>query len=94
MALRLTVAALLALTTAAQAQPCLPRAAMVKALAEQHGEALAGGGLQSDSRLIEVWRATETGTFTVIVTRPDGVSCILVTGQHWHDITAPRGEPS
>ena len=69
----------------AQAMTCLPREALIERLAGQYNEQLAGGGLQSPVQLLEVWASGETGSFTVFVTRPDGVSCIVATGQHWND---------
>lgn len=83
------------LATSAQAQgmACLPRTALVERLEGRYKEHLAGGGLQNPQQLIEVWASSETGSFTVFVTRPDGVSCIVATGQHWTGATtaAPEG---
>lgn len=77
----------------AQAMTCLPRAALVERLEDRYKEHLAGGGLQSPQQLLEVWASEETGSFTVFITRPDGVSCIVATGQHWTSTTtaAPEG---
>lgn len=69
----------------AQATTCLPREALIERLAGRYNEQLAGGGLQSPLQLLEVWASYETGSFTVFVTRPDGVSCIVATGQNWND---------
>lgn len=72
----------------AQAITCMPRDALVARLKGSYKEDPAGGGLQNAQRLIEVWASRETGSFTVFVTRPDGVSCIVATGQHWRGATA------
>lgn len=69
----------------AQALTCLPREALIERLAARYNEELAGGGLQSPQQLLEVWASGETGSFTVFVTRPDGMSCIVATGQNWND---------
>jgi hypothetical protein len=83
-------AAALAPPTVAQAQglTCLPRAALIERLEGRYKEHLAGGGLQSPQQLLEVWASDETGSFTVFVTRPDGVACVVATGQHWNSVTA------
>lgn len=78
-------AAALAPPLAAQTALCLPREALVASLEAQYSETLAGGGLQSGTRLIELWRSKDSGTFTILLTRPDGISCVVATGQHWHD---------
>jgi len=68
----------------AHAQSCAPRDRIVERLADTFGEGLAAGGLQSAQQVIEVWAAPETGTWTVLVSRADGIACVLATGTNWH----------
>lgn len=75
----------------AQGMPCMPRTDLVERLEGRFDEHVVGGGLQSPQRLLEVWASGESGSFTVFVTSPDGVSCVVATGQHWH--TAPPRRP-
>ncbi|SIO20501.1 hypothetical protein [Vannielia litorea] len=63
---------------------CLDRDQMVAQLQLRFGETLHGGGLQGPSRLLELWASKETGSFTLLGTRPDGISCVLATGTDWH----------
>lgn len=87
-------AAAMAPPAMAQSLTCLPRSALVQSLESTHGEHLTGGGLQNAAHLIEVWSSDQTGSFTVFVTRSDGVACIVATGQNWHNtvqIEAPDG---
>ncbi len=67
----------------AQTARCLPRDVLVQALETKYAESLTGGGLQSAQQLIEVW-SSQSGSFTVFITRADGVACIMATGQGWH----------
>jgi hypothetical protein len=67
---------------------CAPRDRVVERLATAHDEVPIGAGLQSGSRLIEIWRSPETGSWTVLLTRADGMSCILAAGEHWR-----KGDP-
>lgn len=83
----LTLAALtsLALVTAmpAQATSCGMRDKMVEKLETKYSEHLAAGGLQKVSSVdavMEIWASSETGTFTVLITNPQGVSCIVAAG--------------
>ncbi len=85
-----------ALTTPASSeQPtCMARELLVEQLSERYEEAPVGRGLQSASQLLEVWASIETGTYTVFVTRPDGLSCVVATGQNWNTFqvaAAPDG---
>lgn len=73
----------------AQSLQCLPRDALVQKLETGFGEQLVGGGLQSAQQLLEVWSSKETGSFTVFVTRPSGISCVVATGWHWNSVSAP-----
>lgn len=83
----LTLAALtsLALVTAmpAHATSCGMRDKMVEKLETKYREHLAAGGLQKVSSVdavMEIWASSETGTFTVLITNPQGVSCIVAAG--------------
>ncbi len=77
-------AAALAPPAEAQTMPCMPRDALINRLERQYGEHLTGCGLQSQTQLIEVWSSEETGSFTVFLTRPSGISCVIATGQNWY----------
>src|SRR5690554_1283061 len=68
--------ALIALPALAQA-PCAPHDALVATIADSFGEALQGVGLQSNSTLLEIYVSDESGTWTILVTRPDGMSCMI-----------------
>ena len=73
----------------AQSVTCLPRTALVQSLKSTHGEHLTGGGLQNALHVIEVWSSVKSGSFTVFVTRADGMACIVATGQNWHNNLPP-----
>lgn len=72
----------------AHAESCAARAQMVERLQQAYEEDLAGGGLHSDSAVVELWASAETGTFTVISTDTNGLSCIIATGTDWQGIAA------
>ena len=68
---------------------CAMRDDVVKRLTAQYSETLTAGGLTgSSTTLVEVWTSPETGTFTVILTSPQGLSCVVAAGTDWH-VTAP-----
>lgn len=62
---------------------CGMRDAVIGALAEGYGERLAGAGLQSETRVLEVWTSDESGTWTILMTRADGTTCIVASGTDW-----------
>ena len=90
-------ATLIPITAQAQAN-CGARDSVVAKLASGYGESFAGGGFQSSTRIIEVWMSQEKGTWTILVTRPDGSTCVLAAGTDWREAlpaaAALKGTPS
>ncbi len=74
--------------SAAQAQTtCGTRDAIVKKLDEIYGEVRRGGGLAGPTAIYEIWASEATGTWTILKTTPNGLTCILAVGTAWHDDT-------
>ncbi len=84
----------------AYAASCADRDTVVQRLQSQYDEMFSAGGLQTirnKQTLVEVWSSQKTGTFTVMLTTPDGVACVVATGTDWHQINAediPQGSES
>ncbi|MGR3514697.1 MAG: hypothetical protein ACU0GG_18210 [Paracoccaceae bacterium] len=87
----------LSIPTTLQAQAkCFDRDDLVEKLSAKYGEAFAGGGLQNQTSIVEVWFSPEQGTWTVLMTRADGKSCIMASGTNWRDpgdVKVPAGIP-
>lgn len=66
---------------AAAQQMCGPHQEIVKELEEKHGESLAMLGLSVKGHIVNVYVNDKTGSFTVLLTRPDGVSCFVDAGE-------------
>jgi hypothetical protein len=77
----------------AQAEPraCAERAKVVTRLAERYGETLQSLGLHQSNGVVEVYASDSTGTWTILLTRPDGVTCLLASGQAWEKQPIPLG---
>lgn len=79
----------------AQAQ-CADRTRLIENLEQKYGEAFAGGGLRNAQQVMEVWFSEEKGTWTILMTRADGLSCIMASGTNWRegiDLKIPKGIP-
>lgn len=82
------------------AQSCAERTTVIERLEEAYSEALTAGGLQktrAGQSVLEVWSSPETGTFTVLLTHANGLSCIVAAGTDFFDIEAepaPDGQAS
>ncbi len=82
--LRLIAAlSLLAAPAAAQQKVCGPRAGIVAQLAEKYGEVSHGAGLRSTTQVLELWSSKKTGSWSVLITDANGVSCVMAAGQNW-----------
>jgi len=64
---------------------CAERQTIADALAGHYGETPAAVGLTADGLLMEVF-ASPSGSFTIVLTRPDGLSCVLLTGEGWRHL--------
>ena len=81
--LSLGIGALLLATHYAQADQranCAPRAVVVERLHSAFGERRQLTGLSTTNTLIEVFASDTTGSWTLTVTTPNGVTCLVATG--------------
>ncbi|MEM1352379.1 MAG: hypothetical protein AAGF27_08535 [Pseudomonadota bacterium] len=70
-------------TLVAQTANCGLRVQVIEKLQSKYDEHLTAGGLQSVSdkqSVMEIWASSETGTFTVLLTNPQGISCVVAVG--------------
>lgn len=77
----IAVACLVLATPAAAQDQCHPRAVLMEQLADRWGEALISIALTPSGQLVETWANTETGTWTLTVTPPGGLTCVIGAGQ-------------
>lgn len=91
--LRIALAAVLT-TSPAIAQTCAPRVTAIETLEHQYSEGRVGIGLAPNGAVIEVY-ASHAGTWTLFVTGPDGVSCMIASGTAWevYDDRPAEGVP-
>lgn len=73
------------------------REQMVVGLFNVFGETLRSVGLTDGEKILELYTNSETGTWTVLQTEPNGCTTPLHSGQFWQDIPPPastEGLPS
>ncbi len=74
------------LAAAAQAQmACGTRDSVVATLSEKYGEVRRGGGLAGPTAIFEIWASDVTGTWTILKTTADGLTCVMAVGENWQD---------
>ena len=62
------------------------RDAVVDRLAEGYGETRQSMGLGANNAVIEVFASAETGTWTITVTTPNGLTCLVASGQSFETL--------
>ncbi|MCP5037428.1 MAG: hypothetical protein GY945_07495 [Rhodobacteraceae bacterium] len=102
--LGLGVGSILLMTGAVRAQSqsggnCAVHASVIEQLAQKYGETRQSIGLASGNQVVEVFASLETGTWTIIVTRPSGITCMVAAGQSYevlNEVMTPalQGEPT
>lgn len=73
----------LASAALAEAPRCLPRADIVAALEMQFAESAVGMGLESEASVVEIFRSEDGGSWTILQSFSNGMSCVVATGTDW-----------
>ncbi len=72
--------------SAQQGRNCAPREAVVDRLASGYGESRQSMGLGANNQVVEVFASAETGTWTITVTMPNGLTCLVASGQAFEEL--------
>lgn len=87
----LTATGFVAIILAASPSPaqriCGQHADVTKKLETNYKELPVGMGLSTDGGLIEIY-SSEKGTWTILVTRPSGITCLVAAGDNWEAVKA------
>lgn len=59
-------------------------------LANKYQEHPIAFGLDSDGGMVEIFTSPDGGTWTILVTGPNGQSCIVSAGRNWDNL--PKGQ--
>ena len=84
--------ALTVMASAADAQTapaefqCSARPFLVDKLRERYAEVPVAMGLQSNGTGLEVFASRRANTWSVVITAPNGVSCLVSEGQSWETL--------
>lgn len=77
------------------AQNCLPRADFLSLLQGQFAEVPVAHGLGGRARMLLIeLHTSDTGSWTVTATAPDGITCLIASEEAWEAVSPPpAGEP-
>ena len=75
---------------AASAQPvCGAHRTVSDNLKKSYAEAPVSMGVTMGGGVIEVYASAE-GTWTLVITQPNGMSCLIAAGQDWEELPKPE----
>ncbi len=85
-ALAISAFASFATMSAASAQSvCSERTKFVDQLSVNYAENTVGLGIVNNGSVLEIL-VSKNGTWTILVTKPNGISCVVATGEAWEKI--------
>ena len=70
----------------AQTASCGPRDMVLERLASQYGEARRAIGLGANRHMVEVFASEVSGTWTITMTSPAGLTCLVASGQAYESV--------
>ena len=76
---------------------CAARAMVIDTLSRTYGETRRSIGLSANNTVMELYASAETGSWTIAVTLPDGLTCLMASGQGFESLsgeTPAKGDPA
>jgi len=70
---------------------CVDRVKFIERLKESYGERQVSNGINYNGVVVEVF-ASQEGHFTILATSPDGVSCLVASGDSWQESPILKAE--
>lgn len=68
--------------------PCMKRSVFLKELETNYGETPVALGIAAGGKVMEIVASRHTGTWTIIMTLPNGVACGIAAGVDWQEVPA------
>lgn len=78
----------------AQENPnCAPRQQVLEQLRDRYGEIRQSIGLSAEETVVEMFASHLSGTWTITVTLPNGMTCLVASGQAFENMAADALPP-
>lgn len=71
---------------------CADRQSVLNALVVEYGETRQAVSLGADNSIVEIHASSETGSWTITVTHPNGITCMVAAGTAFELLNEPEGE--
>jgi hypothetical protein len=63
--------------------PCGKREEMLSHLSQKYSEKPVAMGLATNGSVVEVLSSKSSGSFTIVYTMPNGMTCLMAAGSNW-----------
>lgn len=70
---------------------CAERHVLLSSLEREYSENPTAIGLASNGSIIELLTTPDGQTWTILMTRPDGTSCVIAAGEAWESLPEVAG---
>ncbi|UUX51988.1 hypothetical protein NUH88_09840 [Nisaea acidiphila] len=74
---------------ALEPQLCAQHSKLVAQLGEKYGETVSASGFDGAGNFVEVF-SSKNGTWTIAISVPGGMTCVIAAGEDWQEEKAPR----
>ncbi len=89
----LGAALVLAASSAFAAPQCNSRGKVLELLSKKYSEAPVAVGVTNNGGLVEVLSTGDGNTWSMIITSPQGMSCLVAAGEGWRSIEQIAMDP-
>ena len=70
----------------AQGAICGERRAIIERLESKYGETRVGLGVGRENGVVEIYTSATTGSWTILITLPTGMTCLMAAGEAGEDV--------
>lgn len=81
-----------ALADGSGSAPCGKRDDLLSHLSQKYSEKPVAMGLATNGSVVEVLSSKDSGSFTIVYTMPNGMTCLMAAGSNWEFTKAKGGE--
>ena len=71
---------------AQQNNNCAERSRVIERLQSKYGESRQSVGLAANNGVVETYASSESGTWTIVITLPNGITCLVAAGNSFEPV--------
>lgn len=64
----------------------MPRLVLMEQLEIRYAEVPVAMGLQSNGIMVEIFASRRENTWSIVITEPNGASCLISAGENWENL--------